>query len=165
MGQPWRMVLLWVIGWMTLLHSVFPCNTIFWGYITIVSLMHKCWLPHLCASPCWTPRRVGSICAETNKIKYGHPTTPPKNSHSHKKRALEVDTSSDSEEPTLHMWPRFLIVQGTSKGLKGSDLETSLLESQRGAIPKICCVPKCWQLSNTSCPTSQYELQKGSHTM
>ena len=40
---------------------------------------------------------------------------PPKNSHSHKKRALEIDTSSDSEEPTLHMWPRFLIVQGTSK--------------------------------------------------
>jgi len=33
--------------------------------------MHKCRLPHLCAFPCWTPRRVGSICAETNKIIYG----------------------------------------------------------------------------------------------
>ena len=115
MGQPWRMVLLWVIGWMTLLHSVFPCNTIFWGYITIVSLMHKCWLPHLCASPCWTPRRVGSICAETNKIKYGHATPPKKLAH--KNRALEVESSSDTEEPYLTLWSSFLVIQGTNKDI------------------------------------------------
>jgi len=115
------MVLLWLIGLMILLHSVLPSNTVFCGYITIVSLMRKCWLAHRCACSCWTPRRAGSICAETIKTKYGHPTPP-------KKRALEVDPSSDTKEPSLHPWPRFLVIQGTNKDIPFAKLNPFAIE-------------------------------------
>ena len=57
---------------------------------------------HLCASPCWTPRRVESICA------------------------LEVDPSSDTEEPFL--WPRFLVLQGTNKDIPLAKLNPFAIE-------------------------------------
>ena len=153
---------------MILLHSILPCNTVFWGYNIIVSLMHKCWLSHLSAPPCWTAKWVGSICSEINITKYGQSTPPSKNSH--KKRALEVDPSSDTEELYLTLWSSFLVIQGTNKDIPlakfnpfaiekalkalaerqhqsgGSDMETSLLSYPRRVIQTVCCVPQCWQI-------------------
>jgi hypothetical protein len=83
---------------------------------------------------------------------------------------LEVDASLDADEPSLTLWPRFLVIQDTNKdiqlaklnpfaiekGLKGSagtptsvrrvDLETSLLRYPKIAIQTVCCVPQCWQI-------------------
>ena len=61
---------------MILCYSLHICNTVFYEYNTVVSLTHRYWLPHICASHTRAPNQVGRIYAK-NKTKLCKPYFTP----------------------------------------------------------------------------------------
>ena len=112
---------------------------------------------------------------------------PPKCSLSNKKRTLEVNPSSDNEEPFICVWPRYLVIQGTNKdiplaklnhfaigkGLKdfaGTTISVRRLRShywgiQTESLWLFSALTNGGKCANKSSPTSKYELQIRNHTM
>ena len=75
------------------------------------------------------------------------------------KRALEMDTSSDSEESHINKWRRLLVIHGTSEAFSLVKLNPFVIEKGldylagrrapmrniRSEDLLICCVPQCWK--------------------
>ena len=95
--------------------------------------MRACWSFRLCASPCWTRRRVGTKRNESLINITWHPQTKTKDQDS--------DRDSDNERfcNTSNNWPRFLAVESSSDDLPPSKLSPFAVQ--------ICWMPNIFNLA------------------